>query len=213
MVGRGEPGRCERVGGRAGRGHTVSSEPDANSLGACGHAHHGRGRLSTWQSQSPGARGSEAGALWHAWLGCRQRAREGPRELAGGGPRGRRDCGEGPGPPLPPPALPACPPGALDEKARAGGVPRALSRLGAQLLPVESGGGAPSPDTYPFSSFGNLSLSYPRVGQATLGSRDRVPGSLLATCRRPPRRGTASEPGRPPGRKVWGWAPWPRAAP
>lgn len=88
MVGRGEPGRCERAGGRAGRGHTVSSEPDANSLGACGHAHHGRGRLSTWQSQPPGARGSEAGALWHAWLGCRQRAREGAPREAGlrGGP-------------------------------------------------------------------------------------------------------------------------------
>lgn len=148
MAGRGEPERCDRVGNRAGRGHTMSSVPSANSAGACRHAHHGRGPLPTWQSQPPRARGSAAGALRHSWLGCRQRAREwGPwngreGDPAGGGIAGRAVA-------HPPTARPACPPRAPDWKARAGGVsPRALCQLGARLLPVESGeGGAPSPVT------------------------------------------------------------------
>lgn len=45
--------------------------------------------------------------------------------------------------------------------------------------------------------------SYPRLGQAALGPRDRAPGSQLLTCRRP-LRGPASAPGHPSARKVWG---------
>lgn len=149
MAGRGEPERCDRAGSRAGRRHTVSSVPSANSAGPCRHAHHGRGPLPTWQSQPPRARGSAAGALWHAWLGCRQRAREGGPGTGGRGTPREAGLRGGPwaAPTTPrPPRLPT-------KSARLEGkgwrcVPRALCQLGARLLPVESGeGGAPSPVT------------------------------------------------------------------
>lgn len=94
-----------------------------------------------------------SGAL--GWGAGRGRAR-GPGD--GRGTRGRRDWGEGPGLPLPPPARP---PGAPDREARAAGSPCALCLLRAPLLPVESED-LPLPDTYSFSS-GNLPPSYPRL--------------------------------------------------
>lgn len=136
-VSRGGLGRCECVGGRAGRGHTASSEPSANSPGAAGHAHHGRGppHLAV---QPPRTLVSAARALRRAWRGRRQRAREGARgsagDLEGGG-----IAGWALGRPLPPPAQPSRPPGAPDQEARARGGACALSLLGARLLPVESG--------------------------------------------------------------------------
>lgn len=148
--------------------------------------------LPTWQSRQPrpGLRGRCALARLAGVPA------EGARGDAGtgGGPRGRRDWGEGAGPP------PARPPGAPDREARAGGAPCALRLLGAPLLPVESGG-RPLPDASPFSSFGSLPPSCTRLGQAALGPRDRAPVWQLVTCRRP-LRGPASEPGRPPARKV-----------
>lgn len=106
MVGRGGSGRCEYVG-RAARGHIASSEPNANSPGATGHAHHGRGPLPTWRSRTRRAqvpRPVRFGSL--RWGACRGRARGiGDQQ----GPGGRRDWGEGPGPP-PLSLCPPCPP-------------------------------------------------------------------------------------------------------
>lgn len=102
MGGRGGLRRCDCAGGRAGRGQAVSSELGASSPRARGHARLGRGPLPTWQSQR--AQVSVAGALGRAWLGCRQRAREGAWGRAGD----TREAGLGGGPWAAPPA--PCPP-------------------------------------------------------------------------------------------------------
>ena len=173
MAGRGEPERCDRVGNRAGRGHAMSSVPSANSAGACRHAHHGRGPLPTWQSQAPRAPGSAAGALWHAWLGCRQRAREGGPGTGGRGTLREAGLRGGPWPTPLPPAPPAHRERRTGRQGLAVRPPRALpARRPAPTCRVR-GGRRPLPGHYPLSSFGNLPSSYPRVSGSWPGDSER----------------------------------------
>lgn len=81
------------------------------------------------------------------------------------GPEGGGIGGEGPGPP-PPSLCPPCPP------TRSSRLEGKKQRCSLRALPAPRTaptcgvlGDAPSVDTYPFSSFGNLQPSYPRLGQ------------------------------------------------
>lgn len=117
VVGRKGPGSCECVGGKAGRGHTTFSEPSANSPGTIGHAHHGRGPLSTWPSQPRCTQVSAARPCALVRLaGCRQRARAREGQRPEGDPAGGGVAGRALGRPLPPSARPARPPGAPDSR-------------------------------------------------------------------------------------------------
>ena len=164
VVDREGPGRCECVGGKAGRGYTTFSEPNANSPGTIGHAHHGRGPLPTWPSQARRALVSAAvrsGAL--GWVPA-ESAREGP--ATSGVPGGRRDCWEGSGPP--PSAL--CPPCPPTRSSRLRGkslrcsqsalpAPRSASTCRARRV-----GTPPSWTPIPSSPSVNLPPSYPPLG-------------------------------------------------
>lgn len=170
--------------------------------------------LAAAASARPGFRGRCAPVRFAAVPA--ESARGGPG--TGGGPGGRRDWGEGSGPP--PSAL--RPPRPPTGSSRRGGKSR---RCSLHALPVPRAaptcrvrgrvGVAPSADADPSKT--SRPASYLQSGQAALGPRDRAPGLRLVTCRPlslpTSPRGPASAPGRPPVRKVWGWAPWPRSAP
>lgn len=184
MVSKGGSGRCEYVGrGQAGDTLRLLSpmpthqEPLATPIMAVGRFPPGSPRLGAPRSQPP----VRFGAL--RWGAGRGRAR-GPGDQRG--PGGRRDWGEGPGPP-PPSLCPPCPP---PRSSRLGGKNRRSSLRALPALRTAPTcrvlGGAPSPDSCHFSSFGNLPPSSPRLGQAALGLRDRAPSSQLVICRRPP---------------------------
>lgn len=148
-VSRGGLGRCECVGGRAGRGHTASSEPSANSPGAAGHAHHGRGPPQGPASAHPGLRGPCAPARLAG--APAEGARGGPGKRWG--PGGRRDCWVGPGPP-PPAPCPTLPPTGSSRPGGESSRRRLCSQPAGRTAPTCRVGerGAPPPRTLVFSS-------------------------------------------------------------
>lgn len=145
----------------------TQQEPAATPIMAVGRSPPGSPCL-----RAPGApRRVRSGTL--GWGAGRGRARV-ARERAGGGPRGRRDCGEGPGPPPhPPPAQPAHPKRRTRRQGLAVRPPRALpARRPAPTCRVR-GGRRPLLGHYPLSSFGNLPSSYPRVSGRWPGDSER----------------------------------------